>query len=102
MIRVKVIKAGETLLGFECKGHAGYAPEGSDIVCAAASILSTTCANALEEIAKAETQVHILDGYMQVLIDEKSAGHDTQVVMQTVLRGFTDLAEAYPKYLQLK
>ena len=33
--------------GFHVKGHAGYAEEGSDIVCSAISVLTTTCVNAL-------------------------------------------------------
>ena len=37
--------------GFEVKGHSGYAEAGSDIVCAAVSILTTTCVNAMESVA---------------------------------------------------
>ena len=52
MIRVTLFKSpGGNITGFSCKGHAGYAEEGSDIVCAAVSALSITCANALQSVA---------------------------------------------------
>ena len=54
MIHVTICqnKKGE-YLGFDAKGHAGYAEAGDDIVCAAASILMINTANALELYADA-------------------------------------------------
>ena len=102
MIRAKIIQAEGKILGFECKGHAGYAEEGYDIICAAVSILTTTCANALESVAGIKGKATVDDGYMQVLIEKGQAGHDTQVIFRTVLQGLRDLEDAYPEYLQLK
>jgi len=102
MIRAKIIRAGEQILGFECKGHAGYAEEGSDIICAAVSILTTTCANALESVAGVEGRAKVDEGYMQVLIEKNQVSHDTQVIFRTVIQGLRDLTDAYPEYLQLK
>ena len=45
---------GGQVTGFLCAGHAAYADEGQDIVCAAVSALTETCVNALERVAKAE------------------------------------------------
>ncbi|MBR1607087.1 MAG: ribosomal-processing cysteine protease Prp, partial [Clostridia bacterium] len=46
MTRVTLYHDAEgRLSGFSCKGHAGYAEAGSDIVCAAVSALSITCCN---------------------------------------------------------
>ena len=102
MIRAKIIRAGEQILGFECKGHAGYAEEGSDIICAAVSILTTTCVNALESVAGVKGKAKVDEGYMQVLIEKDQANHDTQVIFRTVIQGLRDLTDAYPEYLQLK
>ena len=48
MIRVSLRTENGLFTGFACKGHAGYAAAGKDIVCAAVSALTTTCVNALE------------------------------------------------------
>ena len=101
MIRVKIVRAGKDFLGFECKGHAGYAPEGSDIICAAVSVLTTTCANALESVAGKQAQAEVSDGYMRVMLSEKDVSSETQIIFQTIFRGLSDLAEEYPKYLRL-
>ena len=34
---------GSRIVGFEVKGHSGYAPEGEDIVCAAITSAVSTC-----------------------------------------------------------
>ena len=101
MILVTLIRAGENILGFECKGHAGFAPAGSDIICAAVSILTTTCANALESVAGKEAEAEVKDGYMRVCLPEREASRDTQIIFRTIVQGLSDLAEEYPKYLRL-
>ncbi|MBE5781704.1 MAG: ribosomal-processing cysteine protease Prp [Clostridiales bacterium] len=101
MIRVTLIRAGEKFLGFECKGHAGYAPAGSDIICAAVSILTTTCVNALESVAGKEAEAEVKDGYMRVLLSETETTEKTQIIFATIAQGLSDLAEEYPKYLRL-
>ena len=47
------------------KGHAGFAPHGQDIVCAAVSFLAT-CTNALESIAGIVPKVRQKDGFLAV------------------------------------
>ena len=49
MIKAKVFWQGKRLIGFDLKGHADYAPEGKDIVCAAVSVLAITTVNSLLE-----------------------------------------------------
>jgi hypothetical protein len=51
--------------GFEMKGHAEYSEEGSDIVCAAVSMLSINTANAIETLT---------DTPFKVTADEKNKG----------------------------
>jgi len=101
MIRITLFQSGEKILGFECRGHAGYAPAGSDIVCAAASILTTTCVNALESVAGKEAEAEVKDGYMRVLLSETETTEKTQIIFATIAQGLSDLAEEYPKYLRL-
>ena len=101
MIRIRVTRMAGEIVSLVCQGHAGYAEEGHDIVCAAVSVLAFTCANALESVAGVQPKVEEKDGFLSVFLPE-NAGHDAQTVMNTVLQGFRDLSDAYPTYLQLK
>lgn len=100
MIKVTFREKGDDIIGFSCQGHAGYAPEGSDIVCAAVSCLTETCVNALESVAGVRAEVQIGDGSMDVLLPG-SAGHDAQVILKSLRQGLRDVAEEYPRYLRL-
>ena len=100
MIRVALRSQDECITGFEATGHAGYAEAGYDIVCAAVSILTTTCANALETVAGVKPTVKTSDGRMHVTLP-KDSGHDAQVILQTLRQGLRDLAEEYSRYILL-
>ena len=100
MIRVALHSQGGCITGFEVKGHAGYAEAGQDIVCAAVSILTTTCANALETVAGVKPMVKASEGYMLLALPIGS-GHDAQVILQTLRQGLRDLAEQYSRYILL-
>ena len=100
MIRLTLHESNGQLTGFQCVGHAGYAEEGQDIVCAAVSILTTTCANALESVAGVLPKVQALPGSMTLSLP-RDAGHDAQVILLAMRQGLRDLAEEYPRYFQL-
>ncbi len=106
MTTVQVRRDDNGITGIRVKGHSGYAEEGSDIVCAAASILITTCANALESVAKVYPVVRVKErsAIMDVSLPEELSSaqmHDAQIIFQTVCQGFIDLAAQYPRYLQI-
>ncbi len=101
MIRVTLHRKGDLITGFECTGHAGFAQAGSDIVCAAVSILTTTCVNALETVAGLTPQVLAAPGKMTLALPDGS-GHDAQVILKTMRQGLKDLTDAYPDYVLLK
>lgn len=100
MIRFILRSKGDRIIGFECSGHAGYAEEGSDIVCAAVSILTTTCVNALESVAGETPIVSAKPGKMTVKLPD-GGGRDAQVILLTLWQGMRDLAEEYQPYLVL-
>ena len=101
MIRFTLHCKGEIITGFECTGHAGFAQAGSDIVCAAVSILATTCANALESVAGLKPLVKASSGKM-ILALPNGSGHEAQVILKTMRQGLKDLTDAYPDYLLLR
>ena len=48
MINVTIYQKENKICAFEISGHAGYAPAGEDIVCAAVTVLSFNTVNAIE------------------------------------------------------
>ena len=52
MITVTVSKKNNSYVSFASKGHAGYAEEGQDIICAAVSALVINTVNSLEQLTK--------------------------------------------------
>ena len=93
------------LTGFSVKGHTGYAEEGSDIICAAISILTTTCVNALESVAGVKATVKGgEDGFLEAHLPgnlPQDRMHDAQVLMGALHQGLSDLADGYPTYIKL-
>ena len=106
MTTVQLRRNENDITGICVSGHSGYARSGSDIVCAAASILITTCANALESavhvhpVVDVEQRAAIIDVSLPENLSPAQL-HDAQIVFQTIVQGFTDIAAQYPRYLQI-
>ncbi len=100
MTTVTISSKDGSITGFTCKGHSGYAEEGSDIVCSAVSILTTTCVNALESVAGIVPKVKVGNGLLEARISD-TENHDAQVIFRTMIQGLSDIAEEYPRYVRL-
>lgn len=106
MTTVSVRYEGSAVSSISVKDHAGYAGYGHDIVCAAASVLITTCANALESVAGVFPVTHVDERTAEIRVTLPKAlapqqAHDAQIILLTVLQGFRDIAQQYPKNLQI-
>ena len=106
MTTVSVRYEDERISSISVKDHADYAEYGHDIVCAAASVLITTCANALETVAGVSpvTRVDERTAEIRVSLPKQLApqqAHDAQIILRTAMQGFRDIAQQYPKNLQI-
>ena len=106
MTTVAIRRDSSGIVGIRVSGHSGYAPAGGDIVCAAASVLITTCVNALESVAGIVPQVFQQErsATIDVTLPKDlpvDKQHEAQIILRTVVQGFMDVAEQYPKYLQI-
>ena len=106
MTSVRVLHDEQGVCGLTVSGHAGYAKSGSDIVCAAASVLITTCANALESVAHITPLLDVTEQPARISVSlppslPKQQEHDARVILLTALQGFRDIAAQYPTYLQI-
>ena len=104
MITVKVVRdQSRKVTGLFVSGHSGYAEAGSDIICAGASTLVYTLANALERICGIDTEYSTRieedkgDGNVcaEIIIPEGRFRDDrAQVIMETIVLGFISLAQS--------
>ena len=93
--------------GFECNGHAEFAEEGSDIVCAAVSILSINTANAIEALTDSRIKVTETDRNKGCLVIELPDGSNERsgLLMEAYEMGIRGVMDAYngPKtYVAMK
>lgn len=91
---------------FECAGHAGYAPEGTDIVCAGISALCMALINSLEQLQDEADisieRVHFADGEfcVEVSYAENCFSRErARTVFSTVMQGLKAIERLYPDYL---
>lgn len=84
------------------RGHAGYAPHGSDIVCAAVSALcQTLAASVAEEIQDCTLRQNAGEMYICARARCKSERLISLELFEHTLRGLRALAREYPKNIKI-
>ncbi len=100
MIVVRIFCSGDRITGFSVCGHAGLAPAGEDILCAAVSSAAYMTANTLTDICKQPCDASVSDGSMTVRLSEQNAES-----VQDLLKGFSlhmrELSRQYPEKLKV-
>ncbi len=98
MIRAEVRRRGGRIVRLHVHGHAGTAPYGQDLVCAAVSAIVQTAALGLGRLDRDAPQAKVRDG--DVLWQGES-GDPGQVILETCLLGLQDIAASYPGAIAL-
>ena len=76
-----------------CKGHAGYADYGKDIVCASISCLVINTINSLDELVHEKMEI----------TTEESLSDQGKLLMDSLILGLQNIVSDYgKKYLELK
>jgi uncharacterized protein YsxB (DUF464 family) len=97
---------GSRIVGFEVKGHSGYAPEGEDIVCAAitSAVRLTECA--VNDVLGLEASVKVREKDASIALKlPNGLGQTNESTCQTLLAAlmvyFVQLAEEYPDFISV-
>lgn len=102
MITVTVTKKNNSYTEFTSRGHAGYAEEGQDIICAAVSVLVINTVNSLETLTHDRISVEENDGYVSFSFIEPATEGGT-LLMDSLVLGLTEIENSYSKkYLKVK
>lgn len=99
MTKVEVMYQGENIIKVSAVGHANFAPNGTDIVCAGISTLLQTAVLAIKSMVKVDIVDTMKDGklILNVPIDTEA-----QIVIKAILIGLKDIESDYPKNIIIK
>ena len=86
----------------EChfQGHAGAAPYGEDIVCAAISMLSQTSILGLHEVAQQAMEYQMEDRELHILLSDPII-ESGQAILETMLLGIKNVADQYSDFVRV-
>ncbi|MCC8103071.1 MAG: ribosomal-processing cysteine protease Prp [Clostridiales bacterium] len=96
MIVFKVWKSEHQYRGFSFVGHAGYAEEGSDLVCAAVSVLALNTANSIETFTEDFFSQELSEdgGYLKMEFPE-GVSEKSSLLMDSLVLGIQNIQAEY-------
>ena len=97
---------GSRIVGFEVKGHSGYAEEGSDIVCAAVTSAVRLCECTINDVLGLEASVKVRQKDASISLKlPGSLGQTNESTCQALLTAlmvhFAELHEEYPENISV-
>jgi len=101
---VIVKRPGGRVVEVRVSGHSGYAPSGSDIVCAAVSAIVQTAILGLKSIPGVVVKDRVGDGELECRIVRVAGTSQCQVdaITNTMVLGLLDIAKSYGDYVQVR
>ena len=93
-----------SIIGFDFKGHAGYAESGHDIVCAAVSALVFNTVNSIQEFTDSEFDIDMDEKKGHIYFKVKGIPDEkTQLLLNSLKLGIGDILKSYgKKYLRIE
>lgn len=91
-------------IGFQTGGHAEYADAGTDIVCAAISVLTINAVNSIETLTDClfTYEENQEGGYMKFMLSSQSS-NDAKLLLSSMVLGLKGIQTNYgTSYLSLK
>ncbi len=102
MIKAVLYKSLDGYSGFELSGHAEYADEGSDIVCAAASAFAQFAIAGIAETGKIACGYEVADGRIYLTLPKELEEEDRafcEGFLETLKITLSQLSQQYNDYL---
>ncbi len=94
MTTVRIYQKNGSYQGFEADGHAGFAEEGEDIVCAAISVLTINTVNSIETLAKDKVEASEDDGNLTARFPD-GLSHEGTLLMDSMILGLMSIENSY-------
>lgn len=85
--------------GIRIKGHAGYAPAGKDIVCAAVSTLACTLVKSINELT--DSRIFYMFDPGDIRIDFENLSESGKLLVDSFFLGICGVIEEYGDYVKI-
>ena len=99
MIRAEFFESKGIMKGFKVSGHAGYAENGSDIVCAAVSSAVQLTANILDSFVRCNADINECDNSVKCFAE--NAGNDSERIIRSLMLHLEAVSEEFPKTIKI-
>lgn len=90
----------DEITSFKVEGHAGFAPSGRDIVCAAVSSLVIGTVNGLSQLTDAEFDAEVNEGVVEMTIQESTAY--SNILLRSMVMSLEGIQEEYSDNLTIE
>lgn len=87
------------ITSFKVEGHAGYAPSGRDIVCAAVSTITNSTINGMQALTEAVFEGKVDNGLTHINLI--SPTHGSNILIESMFLTLEAIQENYPNNLIL-
>lgn len=100
MMRITATRDGYGIFSLSAQGHTGYAEQGSDVVCAAVSVLMQALQVGLQDILEMETlEVETEPEVPRMALTWDSQDEEGQIVAETIYQSLAAVANSYPDFV---
>ncbi|MBQ2741795.1 MAG: ribosomal-processing cysteine protease Prp [Oscillospiraceae bacterium] len=101
MTTVKLIKKGDSAIGFDVSGHSGYAENGSDIICAAVSSAVSLAETLINDSFGADAKVEVEPETARIKLVLSNEDKACRKVLEAFERHMRAVAFEYPEYIEI-
>lgn len=104
MTKIEILRKKGSIVKYSAKGHANFANQGEDIVCAAISSNLQLPLGGITEILHLFPKFEISDGFIDVDLrglDLQDKKKEVEILLESMTLMLKELAKEYPKYLKL-
>ena len=105
MITITILKnKKEAFVGFDCIGHAGYAPEGEDVICAGVSALVINTVNSIAYLTKTKFSTDSDEETGRLAVHfVTEADQNADLLMRSLVLGLQGIQNSYGnEYIHLE
>ena len=101
MITIEIHKTKGHHSGFISSGHAEYAEEGYDIICAAVSVLTVNAINSIETFTDDSFAVRQEEGLVELILED-TVSKETALLLDSMILGLQEIQKNYGnEYIEL-
>ncbi len=100
MTTIRIFRTEGHITAVSVEGHAGYAEEGSDIVCAAVSSLTQGALLGVRKVAGIDAESRVSEGRLTFRLPEYNEKSDA--ILETMRLALRDVMEGYRRYIRME